>query len=250
MMTDRLRFVLLAATAAVLLGGAALVARNAPAALRSLDAFHVDRVEVLGTHYLAPDDVLEASRIHEGSSVFDDVDVWHAALLEHPLIDAVEIERDLPGTIVLRIDEADPIAFARTPVLRPVDVAGRVLPIDLAAASLDLPILSVPAGVGPGGRLTNDDARALLAGLQRLNRLAPALAQRISELRPTPSGDFGLLLRDPAGAQLLLPPDAGSARFDQLRRTLADLMGRGELGSVRRIDLRFRDQIVVALSSG
>lgn len=146
MMTDRLRFVLLAATAAVLLGGAALVARNAPAALRSLDAFHVDRVEVLGTHYLAPDDVLEASRIHEGSSVFDDVDVWHAALLEHPLIDAVEIERDLPGTIVLRIDEADPIAFARTPVLRPVDVAGRVLPIDLAAASLDLPILSVPAG--------------------------------------------------------------------------------------------------------
>lgn len=250
MATDRLRLVLRAIAAAVLVGGGALLAYHAPAVLRSLEAFRVDRVQVLGARYLTAREVLEAGRIDRSSNLFDDVDVWRAALLEHPLIEAVDIERDLPGTLVLRIDEADPIAFVRTPVLRPVDAAGRVLPIDPAVALLDLPVLATPAAVGRDGRLTDAAARDRLTALDRLNRLAPAFARRVSEVQPAPAGEIHLLLRDPRGAEALLPAYTESVRFERLHRALAHLLARGELGRVRRIDLRFHDQIVVALTPG
>src|SRR5690606_612129 len=48
------------------------LAAQAPLLLRRMEAFRVQRVEVLGTRYLAPHDALAASGIADTSSVFDD----------------------------------------------------------------------------------------------------------------------------------------------------------------------------------
>ncbi len=237
--------------AAALLAASAVIALSAqaPALLRHIDAFRVDRVEVVGTRHLAPHAALEASGITRTSSVFDDRRPWKAALLRHPLVAAVSIERKLPSTIVVRIEEVEPVALVRTPDLRPVDAGARTLPIDPAGAELDLPIVDVLTAVAADGRLEDDAALALVEAAARLRTLEPEIAARVSEIAPAAGGGLRLLLREPARAEVLLPVPLEPERLEQLRLTMADLESRDELAGVRGIDVRFRDQVVVSLLS-
>ena len=235
------------ALAATLAAGAAAAATQAPRLLRGMELFRVERVEVVGTRHLAPHAALAATGITGASSVFDDAASWRDGLLGNPLVADARVERRLPAGVVVSIRETEPVALAATPELRPVDGRGRLLPIDLATGSLDLPVLLVEAGVGGDGRLDHPGALALLAGYDRLRRLDPGLATRVSEIHPSPGG-FRLRLRWPAGAEALIPADAGPLQLRQLERALADLSARGELERLRRVDVRFRDQIVVSLN--
>lgn len=239
-----LRWLGVAAAAAAL---SALVAQS-PRLLRRLEYFAVDQVEVTGTRYLAPEAALSISGIAAPANVFDDPEPWRQALLAHPLVADARIERRLPGTIILRITETEPVALARTPELMPVDATGQVLPIDPAAQSIDLPVLNVASAVGDDGRLAEPAAISMLAAYERIRRFEPALAARVSEILPAHGGGLRLLLSDPPLAEVLLPADFGAIGLRQVQLALSDLGARDELPRVRRIDVRFRDQVVVSLS--
>ncbi|HEX6937777.1 MAG TPA: FtsQ-type POTRA domain-containing protein [Longimicrobiales bacterium] len=236
--------------AVALLAAVAVVAliTQAPVLLRRLDAFRVERVEVLGTRHLAPHTALAASGITRTSSVFDDPGPWREALLRHPLVAEATIERKLPSTLIVRIVEVEPVALVRTPELRPVDAGGRLLPIDPAGIALDLPIVDVPADAAADGAIDSEIALALIDVAVRLGAAAPSLAARVSEVAPAPGGTVRLFLRDPPGAEVWLPTELEAKRLEQLRLTIADLERRQEMAAVRRIDLRFRDQVVVSLT--
>lgn len=261
-----------------------LTVTQGPRLLRRLVVFRVAQVEVVGTRYLAPHEVLGLSGIGEGSSLFDDPEPWLAALRAHPLVEEVTLEREFPGTLIFRIVEVAPIALVGTPLLRPVDARGRFLPIEPAVADLDLPVIVADmraggagmkgAGIESGGAgedaarstgtgstgaadagansaelLTDPGALALVKALDRLGRLAPGLLARVSAIAPLAGGDLRLLLREPAQGEALLPGDFTAIRIEQLRLTLADLEARRELPRARRIDVRFGDQVVVSLTS-
>jgi cell division protein FtsQ len=234
----------------IALGLLVLLVAQAPRLLRRLSIFRVERVEVVGTRYLAPHLALAASGITEQSNLFDDPAPWRAALLAHPLVADVIIERDFPGTLLVQIVEVEPVALVATPVLRPVDAEGRFLPIEPAAEDVDFPVIAVPSEAGEDGKLKDSAALALVEALDRLGRLAPGLVTRISAIAPLESGDLRLLLREPARGEALLPADFNALRVEQLRLALADLDAKRELPRVRRIDVRFRDQVVVSLTSG
>src|SRR5690606_33133055 len=127
-----------------------------------MDAFRVRQVEVVGTRYLAPHEALERSGIGLESNVFDDPAPWISGLRAHPLVAAVEVGRELPGTIVLTITEVEPMALARAPALVPVSGDGLVLPIDMRAVDVDLPVLTVESDVSADGRLEAEEALAVL----------------------------------------------------------------------------------------
>ncbi len=220
-----------------------------PRLLRRLPIFRVERVEVVGTRYLAPHLALAESGITERSNLFDDPAPWRAALLAHPLVADLTIEREFPGTLVLRIVEVEPVALVATPVLRPVDGRGRVLPIEPAAEDVDFPVIAVRSELDEDGRLADTTAVRLVEALDRLGRLAPGLVARVSAIAPLDGGTFRLLLREPARGEALLPADFNALRIEQLRLALADLDAKRELSRVRRIDVRFRDQVVVSLTS-
>ena len=236
-----------AALAAAGLGLIVLIA-CAPQLLRRVELFAVERVQVEGTRYLAPHEALERSGIASSSSVFDDAGPWRDSLLAHPLIEDARIERRLPSTLVVTVTEVEPVALAPTPALRPVDRRGTVLPIEPAQASMDLPILDLEAGVDSAGRLEDPEAMELIHELERLRRLAPAFAALVSEIGKAADGAVRIMLREPAGAEVLLPHEAGVDRLGQLARTLEDLGTRDELMRARRIDVRYRDQVVVSLT--
>lgn len=237
------------ALAALALGAA--LAIGVPRLARALDYFRVDRIAVVGTRHMEPREVLEASGITARSSVFDDTGEWRRRLLAHPLIRAADIDRRPPDALVLTITETRPVALVQTPVLRAVGPEGRVLPIEPAGTTLDLPIISVPAdSAAVGRRLRDSVALALVRFTRRLRRRAPRLADRVSQLETGPSGGIRLRLRRPLGVEVRLAAVPARHRLRRVQRVLRDLAARGDLDRLEAIDARFRGQVVAQMTSG
>lgn len=230
--------------------GATSVAAAAPYAMRLTGGFRVTAVEVRGTRYMAPHAVLQASGIGADATVFDDIEPWREQLLAHPLIAAVRIERRVPGRIILTITEAEPIAYARTPELVPIDGQAHALPLATPQYALDLPVLAVQSRPASNGRFADRATAELAAALAVLRRHDPTLMAWVSEAAPALGGGVRLTLRGPTTAEALLPSPLTAERLQELRLILADLMARGELEGTARIEARFRDQIVVTPRRG
>lgn len=241
--------------------GMLLCAASAPGVLRRMDAFRVRSVEVTGTRFLKPHEALAAIHIEPGASVFDDPAPWRDSLLAHPLVAEVHIARRPPGTIVVDIDETDPVALIRTPTLRPVDVTGRVLPMDPAYGDLDLPVLGGAPKIEER-RIRDERVLRSLHGLEEMRALQPALWPWVSELHAG-RDHMRLVLRWPENAELLLRLPVDSAQLEEVRLVIADLAASdaaedgvaagadaSDLARLRRLDARFSEQILVTLDGG
>lgn len=249
----------------IVIGSAlALVVAGAsmPLLFRRWHAFDVRRVEVIGARHLDAREAVEAAGIREDASVFSNDSAWLHGLLEHPLVADAHIERRVPNTVVLHITESTPVALARTPELRPIDARGRILPVHPAAYGLDVPVLTTRTRVSDAGRAADEETLRVVAFLERLARDEPGLLGWVSEAG-TLGGDIRLVLRTARSAEVLLPVDATPKRLRELHYTLAELANGStgttgdttaarrraadaELSRVRRIDVRFHDQIIVA----
>jgi len=129
-------------------GLCAVVWIGAPPLLRGLEFFRVRRVEITGLQYLEPSKVLAALRLSPKASVFDDPAPLARRVRALPGIPSAEVGRHVPGTLLIEVNEAVPVALAPRgdDALTMVDAAGRVLPFDPIASAPDLP-LAVADGV-------------------------------------------------------------------------------------------------------
>jgi len=216
----------------------------APPAFQRVPLFDADRVEVAGSQLLAPHEVVAASGIRIGASVWTDPAAWEAALERHPVIAEATVVRRLPATLRIRITEKRPAAFVAAGTLRPATAAGEILPVDPARVPVDLPI----AGTAPdtATRVRDRATLRLLAEAGRLAEADPMLMARVSELRMGADGGVRLVLAHPR-AEVLLPAGAAEPRLTQLRAALADVARRVPPGGRAQVDARFADMVVVRL---
>jgi cell division septal protein FtsQ len=151
---------------AALIGGAALWFA-APAVLRHVEFFRVRRVEMQGLQYLDAAKVIAAARLSRTASVFDDPDAIAQRVRALPGVSDAQVGRRLPGTLRIRLEEAEPVALTpKGDRLAMVDARGAVLPFDPLASAPSLPVL-----IGGG---------ALVAGaLARTRVYDPGLVARI-----------------------------------------------------------------------
>lgn len=232
----------------VVLAGLGLAAAlSAPvwgaAVLRHVHAFDVRRVEVVGTRLLAPHEVLAASGVAAGQSVWQDLGVRRQALRAHPVVTDAVVQRVLPHTLQLRITELAPVALVEQGGLRMATAAGVVLPTDPARAAPDLPL--VRTGAAGSAAVLDSVARRLLAQTGHLAGLHPALAGRVSEVFPAPGGAVRLVLSQPR-AEVVLPPNPDLNRLQELTAVLNYLERQGTAGAL--LDLRWSGQVVVRVS--
>jgi len=126
----------------------AVVWLGAPPLLRGLEFFRVRRVEITGLQYLEPSKVIAALRLSPEASVFDDPAPLARRVLSLPGITSAEVGRHVPGTLLIAVNEAVPVALApRGDALAMVDAGGRVLPFDPVASAPDLPLAAAADGV-------------------------------------------------------------------------------------------------------
>ncbi|MCI0432773.1 MAG: FtsQ-type POTRA domain-containing protein [Gemmatimonadetes bacterium] len=237
--------------------GLTLLAAATPHAFRSIDAFTIERVELTGARYLSAEEAMTRAGITDSSNVFDDAGAWAAALLEHPLVLAVRVERRPPSALRFHVTEAVPVALVQTPSLQPVDARGRLLPIDPAGHDLDLPVLAAAVRPGPDSAL-DEQGRRLIDAFVTLQGLDAGFALDVSELGPAPGGGVRVILERPPGTELLLPDVPDARILYQLRLALEHIRGHdgaqagraapsGAAPSPVRIDARYRDELFVTM---
>lgn len=216
--------------------------------VRSMAFFRVRTIEIRGTHYLQPTEIVERMHVDTLRSLWDDVGPLEARVRPHPQVSDVRITRRLPGTLVVTLRENLPVALIPTgQTLQPYDSLGRQLPIDPLRTDLDLPVISSPDP-------------ALLRLLGEIRRGNPAMYQRVSEMKRTGRNDLLILLGSaftrPASPLDSAAPEPGMLRVralvgvtvDRLTDIFpveSDLVARQ--ARIGELDLRYRDQVIARI---
>jgi cell division protein FtsQ len=190
--------------------------------------------------------VERAAAVITGANLWDDLAPVAARVRAPPLVRAAQVRRRIPGTLVVTVEEREPIALVPTPTLEPVDREGRRLPIDPARHPLDLPVLR-PARAGLGAPPPEALARAAGAAAALAER-EPEFWSGVSVLTSDGGSDLTLAWGDPP-VHIRLRAPVEPLRLREVGAVLADLAARtGRRPAV--LDLRFADQVVVRLEEG
>ena len=203
------------------------------AAIMHLDFFRVRRVEIEGTRYVSPDEIVSRLRIDTTASLWADVVPLEQRVRQHPSVRDVHIVRKLPGTLIVRVTENLPVALVQAAAgLVAVDAQGKSVPIDPTRADVDLPVLS------------SRDTFALRV-LGEVRERAPALFARIGEVRRTAKGDLLFRLGEQPSRDILASADVTADRLTDIVPVEQDLARRSLHAT--ELDLRFRDQVIARL---
>jgi cell division protein FtsQ len=216
-----------------------------PEALAGVELFRVKKVELEGARFLTLDEVKELLDVTAEASVWDDLEPLGLRVRRHGLVAEADVRRRLPGTLVVRVREREPVALLPTPVLSPVDREGRVLPIDPARHRLDLPVVHPLREVQREEEpLRRSEIRLLAGEVATLAQTDPGLLGSVSELAVDSGGDIALRMTDPDVTLHYRPPlRAGHIR--EGLRVLSDAAQRHPDRTPRVVDLRYADQVVV-----
>jgi len=214
-----------------------------PLLLSQLGYFHVRQVEIDGAVYAQPSRIIARIRVDTTMSIWMNLAPIERRVASDPQVRSVAIERKLPGTLVVRLVENQPVALVEggstakgtTDAMRVVDAAGRALPIDPSRTNIDLPVVE---STDPSVLQLLADARAheprLYAQISSVRRGARTTGGATSELDVTlPS----VMVRALVGVS--------AARLADVIPVEADLARRH--ARVAELDLRYRDQVIARL---
>ena len=217
-------------------------------AARQMAFFRVRSVEVRGLRYLQPQEVLSRLKVDTLMSLWDDLEPLRERVRHHPQVNGVTITRRLPGTLVVTVEENQPVALIQGATgFLPYDSLGHVLPIDPARTNLDLPIVA-----------TSDPVLLKLVGAIRY--AVPRVFSRIEEVRRTGRDEILLTLsRNDAPRARAVGDTASNGGTMKVRiplglsvERLADIfpvendLARRQV-HVGELDLRYRDQVIARL---
>ncbi len=150
---------LFAGAGALLLAGVVV----GPLALRQLSFFRVRRVELVGTRYLSPEQLVAQLALKPDQNLFDDAGEIARRAEQVAGVVSARVERRLPGTLRIVVVERAPLAFAPAPSgLVALDADGRPLPYDPAATGLELPLVPRPDSLVLGALARVRDADSTL----------------------------------------------------------------------------------------
>jgi cell division protein FtsQ len=207
-----------------------LVLWTVPTWGRQLDFFRVHTVEVRGTRFARPQEIIRRLGIDTTASVWGPLDTLARRAERHPQVRSARVRRRLPGTLVVEVEENEPVAYVQgTKGLRAYDENGRLLPMDPTRVDADLPIAERPD-------------TALLHLLADLRASEPELFARVTEVRLSGRDEFRLLFD---ALPVRVRRGDGVERFDGLSSVLRDLASRGV--TPLELDVRFKDQVIARL---
>ena len=195
--------------------------------LTRMDFFRVRRVEVRNARFTPVPDVRRRLVIDTTFSIWNDLDPLRDCVATHPQLSDVRISRRFPSTLVVTVEEHQPVALVPGKNgLQAYDATGRALPLDPSRTPVDAPIVS-----------RADTAIFRLLG--QLQAVQGNLFARVNEVRR--EGKQELVL-DLVTVSLRLRPDIGVERLAQVSSVEAELARRQR--RVRELDFRFRDQVI------
>ncbi len=222
-------------------GGVGLVAAWLPDALAEIEYFRATEFRVVGARLIETQEILETAAIPWYASVFDATDSWEGRLERHPLVRRVRITKDLPRTLVLTVEEREPVALVAGALLDPVDRDGQVLPLSPAAYRMDLPLLRADRSFED---LSVSQLRILAVEVERLTADDPSFMSSVSEIALDDKGDATAVVE--GDVRLRFRPPLSHRRLRDGLTALDDAGRRRPGQQTAIVDLRYADQVVVS----
>lgn len=219
---------------------AVVLVRFAAGVVSGLPFFQVDDVQVEGAVYLSRDEVRAAAGVASAPNLWESKRAWVEGIESHPLVKTAEVSRRPPSTLLVRIEEVEPVALIASPLVEAVDESGAPIPVDPSDPVLDLPLIRVVGADSPAP----SHALPVLAGeMKRMVALAPEVFSVVSEAH-WEDGLVTLLLGD-SGPRLRYRPPLSGRRLREGIVAMNDALERFPDRPPQEVDLRFDGQVVV-----
>lgn len=197
---------------------------------RDLAYFRIHDVEVRGTRFARPADIVSRLAIDTTASIWMSMDTLRMRVERHPQVDSARVRRWLPSKVIVEVTESEPVALVPTPKgMRAYEDGGRLLPLDPSRVRTDLPVVDAPD-------------TTLFRTLAELRAANPAMYAQVSEVRRVGPDQWRFILMD---VPVLAMRGVVADRFDELSSVREDLARRGIVPA--ELDLRFKDQVIVRL---
>ncbi|MDT8441655.1 MAG: FtsQ-type POTRA domain-containing protein [Desulfuromonadales bacterium] len=235
------RLIIATGTGTLLVSGAVLTAE----VLRESGYFNVSQIRVEHNLRVSEGEILEASDIRIGDSLFDlDLFMIGARIEEHPWIARAELERIFPDNLAIRVVEREPRAIIDLDYLYYVDAAGEVFKVLEPRDDLDFPVLT---GIDRQALLADDSTtrdwlRKALALLSELERRSLFNLDQVSEIHYDRRQGL-VLYTGRHGVPVLLGEDDFVGKLDRFERVYPELEPR--LTALAYIDLNVADRVIV-----
>lgn len=214
--------------------------QNAYSSLADSDFFLMTHIRVLGNSLMSETEIMALSQLQVGTNLFAcDITSATERLAQHPMVKNVLLHRELPETLVISIEERQPVGLLNTPNgLMGLDESGKIFLL-APAAQVDLPILT---GVDLQRDKDGSWASALAKFMTELQTRTPAFWREISEIcTDTPHSATVYLVADDLALRMRFENPE-----DQIRNFRAYTQATSGLGTdLAYIDLRYRDQVIV-----
>lgn len=214
--------------------------------------FRVSRIAITGTKYLPESAILKRAAIPEDTTLYAvDLDAVTARLLENPYVRGVSVTRGLPSSILIDVEEREPLFYLVDRKLYMVDAYGVVL-----EKLPGMPVGHLPMITGLTREKIRKEDRTLNAAIDMVlkirevdTRLPESLFALISEINFTKRGRPELVLVQ-GGARVDLGEDR---HYERLYLLGSFLLGERpylqKLPDVKRIDMTVPDRIIVRRKS-
>jgi cell division protein FtsQ len=195
--------------------------------LSRMEFFRVRRIEVRNARFTPPEEIRKRIGIDTTFSIWNDMEPLKRRVAEHKQVSQVRISRRFPSTLVVTVDEHQPVALVPgRNGLQAFDATGRALPLDPSRTPVDVPVL----------QRADTTVLRFLAQLQAMDR---DLFARVNEVRRVSRDE---VLLDLVNFSVRVRPDIGIERLAQISSVETELAKRH--ARPRELDFRFRDQVI------
>jgi cell division protein FtsQ len=195
--------------------------------LSRMEFFRVRRIEVRNARFTPPEEIRKRLAIDTTFSIWNDLEPLKRRVAEHKQVSEVRISRRFPSTLVVTVDEYQPVALVPgRNGLQAFDATGRALPLDPSRTPVDVPVL----------HRADTTVLRFLAQVQAMHR---DLFARVNEVRRVSRDE---ILLDLVTFSVRVRPDIGMERLAQISSVESNLATRH--ARPRELDFRFRDQVI------
>ena len=235
-------------------------------------AFNLKTIDVEGNIAVGREEIITVSGLERGRNIWSaDLEETERRLRMARRFEQVALTRRLPGTVVVRVKELQPIAFVQLDRLYGVSEGGELIPLAPGNGLPDLPVITVDASSylrGPDAAASRDGTESPDAAASRdrsfetlrdamrgspemaralylmrvLRTMSPGMYDELSEINVS-SPDDPIAYMVEGGLAIRFGTGHYPRKIEMLRRTVERL--EADAIRTRLIDLRFKDQVIV-----
>ena len=209
------------------------------------DEFMIKYFDVKGNHSVSTDEIKTAGGLYGSMNIyFVNTGKIKQGIIRHPDIEKVEVEREMPDKLIIRIKEREAMAVLKMPgdETLPLDRRGYILSENKLDNAASLPVIITDREVGAPGQKCRDEK--VLSALDYLMVIRHAPERNFIKVKTVDARQKdALILKTASIDEILLSEQYSSDEVAKIFEVIKNLreMGRG----AAKIDARYEDVAVV-----